>query len=72
MGLGLGFSSYCISVICERDPELVHGCDHGLHRLKYIVEDGLGEGPSVFLRIAFSMDDPHLLNEGAFSTLACT
>lgn len=52
--------------------ECLHGCDHGSHCFEYVLEDGRGEGPPVFLRIAFAMDDPHLLDEGAFSTLART
>lgn len=67
-----GSRAYSISVSCERDLKRLHGLEHGFHCNEYILEDGPGIGPPVVLRVAFSMDDPHLLDEGAFSALACT
>lgn len=72
MKLIVSSSAHCVSFICERDLERLHGFSDGLHCNKYILEDGRGEGPPVILCVAFSMNDPHLLDECAFSTLTCT
>ena len=59
---------YLVLFTLVGDLQRVHGLDHGLHGCKDVLVDQPGEAPLVFVRVSAAMDDPHLLDEGAFPT----
>lgn len=52
--------------------ERLGGADHGLHGGEDVLVNEPDEAPLVFVRVASSMDDPHLLDEGAFAAFSRT
>lgn len=57
-------------VVLVGDLQRAHGLDHGLHGRDDVLVDQPGEAPLVLVRVAPSVDDPHLLDEGALPALA--
>lgn len=61
--------SYLVLRVSESYAERLHGSDHGLHGCVDVLEDQFGVAPLVLVRVSSSVYYPHLLDEGALSTL---
>ena len=60
-----------VLLVFVRDLEVLTGTDHGLHGGKDVLVDQPGEAPLILVCVARPVDDPHLLNKRALSTLSC-
>lgn len=63
---------YLVLGISERNPERLHGSDHGLHGGEDVLVDQFGVAPLVVICVSSSVDNPHLFDEGTLSTLSST
>lgn len=61
---------YLVVFVFVGNLQGVHGSDHGLNGCEYVLVDQLGESFLVLLRVARTMNDSHLLDEGALAALA--
>ena len=68
---GLSQVTYCI-VVSVGDLQGLHGSDHGAHRHENVLIDDFDEAAFVVVRVARAMDNAHLFDEGALSTLPST
>lgn len=59
---------YLVVLVFVGDPEGLHGSDHGLHGREDVLVDQFGETPFVLIRVARTVDNPHLLDKCALST----
>lgn len=65
-------SLYLVLWIGEGQAERHHGSHHCLHGHVDVLVDQLGVAPFVLVCVPASVDDPHLLDKGALSTLTGT
>lgn len=65
-------SLYLVLRIKEGQAERHHGSHHRLHGHVDVLVDQLGIAPFVLVCVSASMDDPHLLDKCALSTLSGT
>lgn len=65
-------SLYLVLGIRERYTERLHGSDHRLHGRVDVLVDQFGVAPLVLICVSSSMDNPHLFDKGALSTLSST
>ena len=65
-------SAYPVIFIFVWDFESLSGADHGLHGGEDVLVNKPDEASLIFIRVASSMDDPHLLDEGALPTFSRT
>lgn len=61
---------YLVVFIFVGNLKGVHGSDHGLNGGEYVLVNQLGEPFLVLLGVARTVNDSHLLDEGALATLA--
>lgn len=70
-GVSLGRSGpYLVLLVFVLDFQGLHGSDHGLHGSEDVLVDQLGEASLVLVSVASSMDNPHLFDKRALSTLS--
>lgn len=62
--------SYLVLGITESYAECLHSSDHCLHGREDVLVHQLGVAPLVLVCVASSVDDPHLFDKGALSTLS--
>lgn len=62
------FVSYLVLWVGVGDFERGHGCRHGFHGCEDVLKDAFGEGLPLLLGEASAVDDPHLSEEGGFTT----
>lgn len=58
--------------IAVLDLQEIHRPDHGLHRHEDVLVDEFDKASFILVRIAGTVDDPHLLDEGGLARLAST
>lgn len=59
---------YLVVLIFVGDLERLHGSDHGLHGCEDVLVNQFDETPLVLVRVAGTVDNPHLFDECALST----
>lgn len=62
------FVFYLVLWVRVGDFERGHGCRHGFHGREDVLKDAFGEGLPLLLGEASAVDDPHLSEEGGFTT----
>lgn len=66
------FCLYLVLRISKRNTECLHGSDHCLHGCVNVLVDQFGIALLVLSCVSSSMDNPHLFDKGALSTLSST
>jgi len=64
--------THYIGGIAVLNLQEIHRPDHGLHRHKNVLVHEFDESSLILVRVAGTVDDPHLLDEGGFARLAGT
>lgn len=62
--------TYYIRGITVLDFQEIHRPDHGLHRHENVLIHKFDKPSLVLVRVAGTVDNPHLLNEGGLARLA--
>jgi len=64
--------TYYVGGIAVLNLQEIHRPDHRLHRHKNVLVHEFDEASLILVRVAGTVDDPHLLDEGGFARLAGT
>lgn len=70
MGGGVKARAHLVLLVLEGDFQGLGGADHGLHRSEDVLVDQFSVAFPVLVCVARAVNDPHLLDEGAFAAFS--